>query len=106
MLAEGDQDIAHQLKRNWRKADLSDRHRAMLEFVEKLTVNPGGVAREDMQTVRDAGFSERDYYDIVLLTAQFNFITRVADAFGVQLDELMTTTLAGMGEEIVFDAKA
>ena len=85
---------------------MSDKHRTMLAFVEKLTVNPSGVTKDDLQTVRDAGWSERDYYDIVLLTASFNFITRVADGFGVQLDEIFTMGLAAMGEEAVFASKA
>ncbi len=105
MGAGGDQDLAHQLKRDWRKADLSDKHKTMLAFCEKLTVNPSGVSKDDMQTVRDAGWSERDYYDMVLLTAAFNFITRVADAFGVQVDDMMKGMLDAIGEELVFAAK-
>lgn len=95
-----------QLKRDWRKADLTEKHRHMLAFVEKLTVNPSGVSRGDMHTLLDAGFSERDYYDIVLITAHYNFITRVADAFGVELDEFLHLFMASVGEEAVFAAPA
>lgn len=90
------------MKRDWRKADLPAKHRTMLEFVEKLTVNPGGVTKQDMQTVLAAGFSERDYYDIVLVTSHYNFVTRVADAFGVELDEVLTTFMESVGEQSVF----
>ena len=98
--------LAHQLKRDWRKADLSEKHTVMLTFCEKLTVNPSGVTKDDMQTVRDAGWSERDYFDMVALTAAFNFIDRIADAFGVQVDDMMKTMLDSMGEELVFATKA
>ena len=98
--------MAHQLKRDWRKADLSEKYTTMLGFVEKLTVNPSGVTKEDMEAVRAAGFSERDYYDIVLVTAQFNFITRVADAFGVELDDMLLSFMENTGEAAVFASKA
>ena len=90
------------MKRDWRKADLPAKHKTMLEFVEKLTVNPGGVTKQDMQTVLAAGFSERDYYDIVLVTSHYNFVTRVADAFGVELDEVINTFMESVGEQSVF----
>ncbi len=99
-------DLAHQLKRDWRKADLSEKHTTMLAFCEKLTVNPSGITKDDMQAVRDAGWSERDYFDMVLLTAAFNLIDRVADAFGVQVDDQMKGMLDAIGEELVFDSKA
>lgn len=99
-------ELAHQLKRNWRQADLSDRHRTMLAYVEKLTVNPSAMERADLDALRAAGFSDRDCYDIVVLTASFNFITRVADAFGVQLDDMIAGMLDSMGEGQVFAPKS
>lgn len=96
----------HQVMRNWRKADLSDRHRAMLEFVEKLTVNPSGVTRADMDALLAAGFSERDYYDIVLVAAQFNFMDRIADGLGVELDRIYVRFLEAVNEEPVLQPPA
>lgn len=93
------------LKRDWRKAALSDRHRAMLAYAEKLTVNPSGVQRSDMEALLAAGFTEREYYDITLIAAFFHLVTRIADGFGIALDPAYHEKLAEMGEEPVFSPK-
>jgi hypothetical protein len=57
----------------------------MLAYVEKLTMNPSQLTRSDLDGLR-RHFSEEQCYDIVLITSLFNFIDRIADAFGVELD--------------------
>jgi hypothetical protein len=58
----------------------------MLAYAEKLTVNPSQMIRSDLDELR-RHFSEEQTYDIVLIASLFNFIDRIADAFGVELDE-------------------
>ena len=74
-----------QLKRDWRSAPLSEADRAMLTYAEKLTVNPSSMTKADLDDLR-RHFSEEQAYDIVLIASLFNFIDRIADAFGVELD--------------------
>ena len=57
----------------------------MLAYAEKLTLNPSALTREDLDTLR-RHFSDEQVYDIVLIASLFNFIDRIADAFGVELD--------------------
>jgi hypothetical protein len=57
----------------------------MMEYVEKLTVNAAALTKADLDGLRHR-FSEQQVYDIVLIASMFNFIDRVADAFGVELD--------------------
>jgi uncharacterized peroxidase-related enzyme len=71
---------------DWRSAELSPADRVMLEFAEKLTGNPGAMTAQDAQALRDAGFDERGMLDIVLVTAFFNYVNRVADALGIPLE--------------------
>ena len=59
----------------------------MLAYAEKLTLNPSQMTRSDLDGLR-RHFSEEQAYDIVLIASLFNFIDRIADAFGVELDEL------------------
>ena len=73
------------LKRDWRSAPLSEADRAMLAYAEKLTVNPSSMTKADLDDLR-RHFSEEQAYDIVLIASLFNFIDRIADAFGVELD--------------------
>jgi hypothetical protein len=62
----------------------------MLEYIEKLTVNPSAMTLGDLNRLR-THFSEDEAYDIVLVACFFNFIDRVADAFGVELDAVLKT---------------
>lgn len=57
----------------------------MLEYAEKITLAPDTCSEEDIHRLRGLGFTDEDIYDIVMLAAYRNFITRVADAFGVRL---------------------
>ena len=65
---------------NWRVADLSHRQRAMLAFAEKMTRNSAEIAEFDREALRDAGFSERDIWDIANVAGFFNMTNRVASA--------------------------
>jgi hypothetical protein len=62
----------------------------MLAYVEKLTVNPSALTLGELNKLR-THFSEEEAYDVVLVACFFNFIDRVADAFGVELDGLIKT---------------
>ena len=58
----------------------------MLEFAEHLTVDPANVKREHVQGLRDAGWADEDIIDIVHITALYNYMVRVADGLGVELE--------------------
>jgi uncharacterized protein YciW len=66
---------------------LTDAERAMLEYVEKLTLTPSSMKEEDVQKLRDAGWTDRDILDICQVAAYFNYRVRMADGLGVDLDE-------------------
>lgn len=76
----GDPLLGEMMVMNFRAADLSSRQRAMLEFAVKLTEEPAKIVEEDRQALRDAGFSNRDIWDIASTTAFFNMSNRVAAA--------------------------
>jgi uncharacterized peroxidase-related enzyme len=65
---------------NYRAARLSARQRAMLDFAVKLTETPWRVEEEDRAQLRDAGFTDRDIWDISAIAAFFNMTNRVASA--------------------------
>ncbi|KQZ91455.1 alkylhydroperoxidase [Mesorhizobium sp. Root157] len=76
----GDPVLGELMVMNFRAADLSSRQRAMLEFAAKLTEEPAKIVEEDRQALRDAGFSDRDIWDIASTVAFFNMSNRVAAA--------------------------
>jgi uncharacterized peroxidase-related enzyme len=75
--------IAH----DYRSAGLDRKDLAMLEYAEKMTLQPSAMTAHDVERLREAGWSDREILDIAALTAYRNFITRVADALGVELTE-------------------
>ena len=60
----------------------------MLAYAEKLTLSPSSMMQEDLEGLR-AHFSEEQALDIVTIASLFNFIDRVADGLGVELDSMM-----------------
>jgi uncharacterized peroxidase-related enzyme len=70
--------LAEQIANNWRTADLSPRWRAMLEFASQVN-DPGFAATdEDVEAMRDAGFSDDDVWDVAAIAAFFGFSNRMA----------------------------
>jgi len=65
---------------NYRAAHLTKRERTMLDFATKLTVEPWAVEETDRATLRKAGFSARDIWDIAAVAGFFNMSNRVATA--------------------------
>ncbi len=76
----GDPKLGEMLVMNYRAADLPPRQRAMLDFAVKLTNNPELVEEHDRKALRDAGFSERDIWDIGAVVSFFNMTNRMAAA--------------------------
>ena len=70
--------IADQVAVDWRKADLGQRQRAMLDFAVKLAVHPAGVTDADLEELRGHGFSDDDIWDIGAITALFALSNRLA----------------------------
>lgn len=61
--------------------------RAILHYARRLTLQPASVVRDDVLTLREAGFSDRAIHDICQLVAYFNFVNRMADGLGVTLED-------------------
>lgn len=70
--------IADQVAVDWRKADLSERQKAMLAFALKLAVRPAEVDEADFEALRAHGFSDDDIWDIGAITAFFAMSNRLA----------------------------
>ncbi len=80
----GDPALGELMVMNYRAADLSDRHRAMLDFAAKITERSHEIDEPDRQALRDVGFSEKDIWDIANVAAFYNMTNRVASAVDMQ----------------------
>jgi uncharacterized peroxidase-related enzyme len=76
----GDPVLGELMVMNYRAARLSQRERAMLDFAVKLTAEPSLVGQDEREALREAGFSDRDIWDIAAVAGFFNMSNRVASA--------------------------
>jgi uncharacterized peroxidase-related enzyme len=70
--------ISDQVAVDHRKADVTPRQKAMLDFAVKLARAPETVEEADYQSLRDHGFGEEDIWDIGAITAFFALSNRMA----------------------------
>jgi uncharacterized peroxidase-related enzyme len=71
--------LADQIAVNHRKADLSAREKAMLDFAIKVCDDSSAVVEQDFVTLREHGFDDEDAWDIAAITAFFGLSNRVAN---------------------------
>jgi uncharacterized peroxidase-related enzyme len=76
--------VADQVAINYRKADISPRQRAMLDFAMKVCESSHTVAEEDFKALHAHGFSDEDIWDIAGITAFFGLSNRMANVSGMQ----------------------
>jgi uncharacterized peroxidase-related enzyme len=65
---------------------LSDADRVMLAYVEKLTLRPRAVERNDVEALRAVGFSDAAIGDVALNASLFAFMNRMVDGLGGRLE--------------------
>lgn len=59
----------------------------MLNYAVKLTRDPGAMTESDVEGLREAGFDDRGILDICQVTAYYNYVNRLADGTGVELED-------------------
>jgi uncharacterized peroxidase-related enzyme len=69
---------------DYRTAPIPEKLRAMLGFLEKLTLRPAEVGPDDAVVLRAAGLSDEEIESAVHVCALFNIINRVADSLGFE----------------------
>ena len=76
----------HRIATDWRQAGLSPADQALCAYAEKLTRRPKTMAEEDIATLRRHGFDDAAIHDATQIVGYFNYINRVADALGVDME--------------------
>jgi uncharacterized peroxidase-related enzyme len=75
-----DPELGELMVHNYRAADLPARQKAMLDFAVKVTEQPDKIEEADRQGLRNAGFTDRDIWDISAVAAFYNMTNRMAAA--------------------------
>jgi uncharacterized peroxidase-related enzyme len=76
--------LADQVAVNYRKADISDRQKAMLKFALKIALRSAEIGDPDYQELRGLGFSDEDIWDIGAIAALFALSNRMADLIAMR----------------------
>ena len=76
--------LADQLAVNHRKADITPRQRAMLDFAMKVCTASHSIEETDFEALRAHGFSDEDAWDIGAITAFFGLSNRMANLAGMR----------------------
>jgi uncharacterized peroxidase-related enzyme len=79
--------IADQVAVNYRKADISDRQKAMIEFGIKVSTEAHKIGDEDIKTLKAYGFDEEDAWDIAAIAAFFGLSNRLANVTNMRPNE-------------------
>jgi uncharacterized peroxidase-related enzyme len=79
--------IADQIAVNYRKADITPRQRAMLDFAMKVSRAAEDVSEADFAAVAAHGFSDEDVWDITAIAAFFALSNRLANVTGMRAND-------------------
>jgi uncharacterized peroxidase-related enzyme len=76
--------LADQVATNYRKADITLRQRAMLDFALKVCKDSGALVEGDFDALRAHGFTDEDVWDIGAITALFGLSNRMANLLSLR----------------------
>jgi len=77
-------EIADQIAINYRKADITPRQRAMLDFAMKVSRAAAEISEQDFADISRHGFSDDDIWDIAAISAFFALSNRMANVTGMR----------------------
>jgi uncharacterized peroxidase-related enzyme len=77
-------EIADQIAINYRKADITPRQRAMLDFAMKVSRAAEEISEQDLTDISRHGFSDDDIWDIAAISAFFALSNRLANVTGMR----------------------
>lgn len=78
----GDAILPDVLAANYRRAELSPRERALLDFASRMTTDSPRMDEEDLEALREVGLSDEAIFEAAQVAAMFNFTNRLANALG------------------------
>ena len=78
-IREKNPQLADQIAANYRKADITPRQKAMLDFALKVSKSSHEISNADIEDMRELGFSNDDIWDIGAISALFALSNRMAN---------------------------
>ena len=79
----------HAIARGWRDADLDEADHALCAYAEKLTLHQHDMEADDVEVLRSFAFDDTAIHDATQVIGYFNYITRIADGLGIELEDFI-----------------
>jgi len=79
--------IADQVAVNYRKADITPRQKAMIDFAMKVSLAAYSVGEDDFAVLSDHGFDQEDMWDIAAISSFFGMSNRLANVTSMRPNE-------------------
>ena len=79
--------VADQVAVNHRKADITPRQKAMLDFAMKVCLDSADVNDADYATLHEHGFTDEDVWDIAGVSAFFGLSNRMANTISMRAND-------------------
>lgn len=76
-----------ELTTDWRTADISHLDKQILDYTEKITLEAHTITQEYIDGMKTLGFDDLMLHDIVQVVSYFNYVNRMADALGIELEQ-------------------
>ena len=79
----------HAIASDWHQAQLDATDRALCAYAEQLTRTPRETGPEVIEELRSSGLDDRSIHDATQIIGFFDYINRMADALGVELEDFV-----------------
>jgi len=89
------------IARDFRGAGLSAEEVSLMEFAQKVTLEPGQISSEDVDSLRKYGLTDGEVLDVVLTVTARNFMSKTLDSLGVEPDEALMALEPELRETLV-----
>jgi len=88
-LGNVEDSLKEQLVTDFKSADISEIDKAILNYAVKLTKEPAAMSMQDVSDFRakHPDLTDHMLHDIVQVVSYFNYVNRLADGLGVELEE-------------------
>jgi uncharacterized peroxidase-related enzyme len=77
------------IARDFRSSGLPAEEIALMEFAQKVTLEPNQLTQEDFDRLRKRGLSDQEILDVVLAVTARNFMSKTLDALGAEPDDAL-----------------
>ncbi len=81
-----DMSLKTQLVNNYKTADITEKDILILNYAEKITTQPASITKDDIAKLTDNDFSQEAIHDIAQVVSYFNYVNRMADSLGIELE--------------------